>query len=267
MSLARHARDANDTEGILRHEVGRSLVAAHPIRTGDDPDGHRCRPARYAARTRSMRRLDRPHRRGRAAIRQAVAAARHRAQRRAHAVGLEHAHGLYARSDRDRPAQPDGQRQRQALRCDRGEHGNFPVPRSEYAYGEPGEPSGARSEDADLEGGADGALAILGARADLGQPDQHAQPDDGREGPRVVTCARSCAGQSGLLQGRLRPSVGQGLPGDDLQPPSVALRSGERQVHADQHLLPDPSPDLRRGRQPNAVGLERRPAARASSAG
>ena len=31
-----------------------------------------------------------------------------------------------------------------------------------------------------------------------------------------------------------------------------------RQVHADPHLLPDPSPDLRRGRQQHAVDLERR---------
>ena len=43
---------------------------------------------------------------------------------------------------------------------------------------------------------------IWGAGADLGQPDQHPQPDDGREGTRLGGRARAPAGQSGLLQGR-----------------------------------------------------------------
>ena len=46
----------------------------------------------------------------------------------------------------------------------------------------------------------DGALAVLGRRADLGQPDQHAQSDDGREGPGLVHRARAPAG-------RIRPSA------------------------------------------------------------
>ena len=36
----------------------------------------------------------------------------------------------------------------------------------------------------------DGAVALLGRRGDLGQPDQHAQSDDRREGPGLVHVAR-----------------------------------------------------------------------------
>ena len=40
-----------------------------------------------------------------------------------------------------------------------------------------------------------------GDERDLGQPDQHAQPDARREGAGLVHLARPSAGQSGLLQG------------------------------------------------------------------
>ena len=108
----------------------------------------------------------------------------------------------------------------------------------------------------------DGAVAVLGRRADLGQPDQHAQPDVRREGPRLVHLARAPAGESGLLQEGLGPSVGEAVPDRTVQPPSVDVRSEDRQVHADQHVLPDASPGLRRGRQPHAVDERRRPAER-----
>ncbi len=51
----------------------------------------------------------------------------------------------------------------------------------------------------------------------------------------------------------LRPSVGQGVPAGDLHPAPVDARSQDRQDHADPHLLPDPPPRVRRGRQQHAV--------------
>ena len=58
------------------------------------------------ARDREFRRLDRPHRQGRAAVRQAAAAARDRAQPRDHDVGLPAPGVLPARRGVDRPQEP-----------------------------------------------------------------------------------------------------------------------------------------------------------------
>ena len=97
--------------------------------------------------------------------------------------------------------------------------------------------AGARSEDAVVQGRSDVAVALLGRRGDLGQPDQHAQPDVRREGPGLVHLARRPAAQSGFLQEGLRPSVGQGVPAGDLDAASGDGRSEDRQDHADPHLL------------------------------
>ena len=101
----------------------RGVGKAHPVRAGHDTDGPRHQPARLPARAFTFRRLDRPDRRGRAAVCAAAAAAGHRAQRRPYLVGLEHAHGLYARFDRNRPAQPHPLPQWQVVWRDRGQHG------------------------------------------------------------------------------------------------------------------------------------------------
>ena len=61
------------------------------------------------------------------------------------------------------------------------------------------------------------------------------------------------ARQSGFLQGRIQPSLGQGLPAQRGQPALVDLRSGERQVHPDRHVFPDPSSQLRERRQSDTV--------------
>ena len=53
----------------------------------------------------------------------------------------------------------------------------MPVLDPGQSQGDAGEDAGARSEDADVEGRSDVAVAVLGRRGDLGQPDQHAQPD------------------------------------------------------------------------------------------
>ena len=144
------------------------------------------------ARAQPVRRLDRPHRRRRAAVREAGAAAGDRAQRRPHAVGLEHAHGLPARSDR-RPtgASPRSTPTASSTASPEDSTDFVPVldPRTHTATR--GEAPGARPEDAVARRRARCALAVLGAEADLGRPDQQSQPDDGREGAALVRRARA----------------------------------------------------------------------------
>ena len=53
------------------------------------------------------------------------------------------------------------------------------------------------------------------------------------------------AGQSGLLQGGFRSSVGEGLPDRHVGPPARNVRSEDAEVHADQHLLPHPPRPVR----------------------
>ena len=60
-----------------------------------------------------------------------------------------------------------------------------------------------------------------GAEPDLGQPEHHAQPDDGREGPGLVHRQGAPAGKPGFLQAGIEPSVGAGLPAARIRPPSV----------------------------------------------
>ena len=81
-----------------------------------------------------FRRLDRPDRR-RASCRNRSRRGPPGVERNVvdHAVGLGHADGLSARRGRHRPAQPDGQRQRQDLRRDRG----FDRPRAGARSGHP----------------------------------------------------------------------------------------------------------------------------------
>ena len=94
----------------------RGMGAPHPVRAVRRADGeHPGRPARRRA-DQVFRRLDRPHRQGRTAEDQADAAARRRAQRRRHHLGLGRREEVPARPDRVGPAQPDGQRLRPALR-------------------------------------------------------------------------------------------------------------------------------------------------------
>ena len=90
-----------------------------------------------------VRRLDRPHQ-GRRGAARAAASAGPRAQRRHHAVGLGRSQALPARRGLDRPAQPDRQRQRPALRRARAERRLRAGARSEDAHGEPDSAHGAR---------------------------------------------------------------------------------------------------------------------------
>ena len=207
---------------VLRHEAGGRLGAPHPVRAGHEQHGDLDRPRRHAARAQALRRLDRPHRGRRTAGRQAAAPAGPRAQRRHHAVGFLRSQALPARHHRDRQAQADAQRQRPDLRRDREQRPtSFRSSIRSITRRVDLQDAGARSEDAVVQERSDVAVALLGRRGDLGQPDQHAQPDVRREGPGLVHLARRAAAQSGLLQEGLGPSVGQGVPARHLDPAPV----------------------------------------------
>ena len=156
-------------------------------------------------------------------------------------------HHLSARRGLDRPPQSAGQRQRQDLRLARGQHRRRSDARSEDAHGERSCKHPVRDPNTpSSKGERDGAVAVLGRRADLGQPDAQPQSDARREGTRVVHAAHPPDGQSRLLQAGIDASVGQDRFRSTTGGRNLSyLRSGDRQVHADRHLLPHPSPQLR----------------------
>ena len=204
---ARHHGHAHDPEGARRvHELGRGVGAAHPVRTGHDADGQR-RSNRLgtAARAQAVRPTGPT----------AIAAGELPFDKPARPQGIErnvvltlwdwstptaYMHDLIATDRRNPTVNANGK----LYGAPEESTDYVPVldPKTHTASAD--QASGARSEDAVLEGRPDGALALLGRGADLGQPDQHPQPDDGREGPGLVHRARAPAGQSGLLQGRAR---------------------------------------------------------------
>ena len=100
--------------------------------------------------------------------------------------------------------------------------------------------------------------AVLGRRPDLGQPDLDAQPDVRRARPRLVHRARAPAREPGFLSRRIEPPGSESLSDQPIEPSAFDVRPEVRQVHADQHVLLDPSPGVRRGCQPDAVDQWRR---------
>ena len=88
---ARPGLDAQHPRHVQVHELGRGVDAPAPgravRRADDDAAGREFRRGALQV----LRRLDRPHREGRAAVRQAAAPAGRRAQRRDHLLGMEHA--------------------------------------------------------------------------------------------------------------------------------------------------------------------------------
>jgi hypothetical protein len=65
------------------------------------------------------------------------------------------------------------------------------------------------------------AVALLGCRAHLGQPEHHPQPDDGLEGSGLVHREGSSACKPGFLQTGIEPPLGAGLPSARVRPTSV----------------------------------------------
>ena len=159
------------------------LDPAHSVRTGRPQHDRRHQPARVA-RDRAVRRLERSHRQRRSAARTA-ASARHRAERGHHRMGLGGSQGVPARRSVHGPAASDDECQRIDLRRTGAERGLSTGARSRAPHDLARAADGARRSDAANLTRHAAALAQLGERGDLDEPEQRAQSDVRRAGPRL----------------------------------------------------------------------------------
>ena len=233
---------------------GGRLGAPHPVRPGDEQHGDRDRPHRHAACAQAVRRLDRPHRRGRTAGREAAAPAGPGAQRRHHAVGLLRSQALPARHHRDRQAQADAQRQRPDLRRDRelaptssrcSIRSSTRRPTFKMPVRDPKTPSS--KDDPMSPSPYWGEEAIWDSQTSTHNPMYD-------EKGRVWFTSRvgAAANPDFCKKGSDHPSA-KVFPLEASTRHLVDARSEDRQDHADPHLLPDAPSRVRRGRQQHAV--------------
>ena len=138
----------------------------------------------------------------------------HRAQRRHHSVGLGRSEGLPPRRGRPptgaiRPSTRTG-RSTAPLELSAD---YLPVLDPVKQHREPRRADGARSEHPPASPATmPAAVAVLGRRSDLEQQEQRAQPDVRREGPGLDHVGGAPAGEPGVLQGGVEPSVGEAVP-------------------------------------------------------
>ena len=183
-----------------------------------------------------LRRLDRPHRPGRAAAQQPAAAAGRRAQHRRHDVGVGRPEEVPARPDLDRSALSHGQRLRPALRLAGVRDRHAADPRSEDEHGHdlhrarcatptrrrPLGPGHAASPRPMAPSPYWGDEKIWDTRAN-----NHNSMFD-RKGRVWLTATVRGGRQPGLLQEGLRPSLGEALPDRAGEPAARDARSRRR---------------------------------------
>ena len=240
------ARHPHDPGAARRVRLVRGGVdPPRAVRTGGAVHDH---PAHHESRGRAVqvpRRLDRPRREGRAAAQHAAPPPGRRAQHRRDDMRVGRPEQLPPRPDRHRPALPDGQRLRPAVRLARVRHRRLSDPGSEDAHRDDLQGPGARRRHA---GGArararrschaDGTLTLLGRREDLGHEGQQPQRHDRPEGARMVRGRGARPEESGLLQEGLGPSLRQALPAGADEPADHDARPEDDEVHLRRHLLP-----------------------------
>ena len=112
------------------------------------------------------------------------------------------------------------------------------VARSDAQRDEPGEADGSRSADAEFrEHEARRAVAVLGRRGDLEQPDDGSQLRHGQAGSRVGRGARPQASNAGMVSGGIGSSVGEVVPDHSGPAGAGALRSENQRDDHHRHLL------------------------------
>ncbi len=212
-----------------------------------------------------VRRVDRSHRQGRAAVCHAGAPAGRRAQRGRHAARLDEREAVSARPHRQRSPAPHGERLRPALRVARVQLRHAAHARSGEERRHDLQGAGARSADAaqPRPGPCRGtrrpaALALLGQRAYLGHAGQQPQLDVRPRRPALARRVGARRRQPGLVQGRLRPSVGQGVSDGPRRAPSGGAEPEDDEVRLHRDVLLHPSPAVRLRRQRHAVDERRR---------
>ena len=185
VSPARRQGHARDSSVARQVSVDGSRVgAAHPVGSGRPQHDRRHQPARVSCAD-ALCGLERSRGEGRAAA-GAAPPGGSRAKRRDHAMGLGRSEGVPARRSLDRSTQPHCERGRLDLRIARAERGLPAGARSGASHHEPGAADRPRSEHASHFTRHAAALAVLGQRRRLDEPQQRAQPDVRRAGPCVA---------------------------------------------------------------------------------
>ena len=204
------------------------LAAADPVRPGrrQHDAGHVV--ARHGARPGDVRGLVDADREGRGSA-GAAAAAGDRALDRDHRMGLGGPEGVSARRGLDRSAQSAAECERPDLRLARAQRRLPAGARSREEQRQPRAADGPRSGDAAHVARNGHAVAHLGQRSRLDQPQQRPQSDARREGARVADVHRPPGAESRLLQGRIGSSVGEAHAGQQCRRvtwPSTIRRRG-----------------------------------------
>ena len=183
-----------------------------------------------------------------------------RAQHRRHAARLDGREALSPRPHLERSPASHGECERPAVWLagvqlrpaadsrpgqERGHHVQGAGPRSADAA----EPrAGARRRPR-----SDDAVALLGQRADLGDARQQPQLDVRQGRPVVAGRVGARRRQPGVVQGRLLPSVGQGVPDGPRRPSSGGPRPEDDEVRLRRDLLLDAPSAVRLRRQRHAL--------------
>ena len=252
-----HAHDP----AVARHlrQWRRRLEAARavgPVRRDD------ARPADQPRRTglRQLRRVDRPRRQRRPAVRQAVAPRGGRAQHRRDPPRLDGRETLPPRPHLERSPASHGECERPAVRLAGVQLRPAADSRPDQERGHHVQGAGSRSADAaEPRAGArrrprsDDAVALLGQRADLGDPRQQPQLDVRQGRPVVAGGVGARRRQPGVVQGRLLPSVGQGVPDGPRRPSSRGPQPKDDEVRLRRDLLLDAPSAVRLRRQRHAL--------------
>ena len=192
---------------------------------------------RPPARARDVRRLDRSHRRRRSAA-GAAAPARHRAQHRHHAVGLGRSEIVPARFGVDRSPQPAAQSVRADLRRARAELRLRAGARSGEAHGQPRFRCrcAIRTRRRPIPK-MPAPSPYWGDEVIWTSKNNVHNPMLDEKNRLWLTSAVTPSGQSRRLQGGIDASVGEGVSGEQREPPSADVRPADEEADAHQHVL------------------------------
>ena len=260
---ARQQGDAHDPARRSAHfdNSARGLGAAHPVRPGGDQHGQHASAASTPQRAlEDVRRLDRPHRRRRTAVRAS------RSGRRASSATSSHACGTGADPTAYLHDEISTDRRNPTVNANGKIYGStedstdfIPVLDPVHNTASEMQASGARSEDADTRRTLPMAPSPYWGDEPIwdSQTIMHNPMIDEKGRVWFTARIRPPANPDFCKQGSDHPSA-KVFPLKAVEPPAVDVRSEDRQVHADQHLLPDASSEFRRRRQQHAVDQRRR---------
>ena len=268
---ARQQGDAHDSHGA-RHFESSAAAWERRIQSGQASaimvSAHR--PARHAARAGAVRRLDRPHRR------RASCPRRSRRGRKASSATSSSPiwdwadpKGLSARRDLDRQAQSDASTPTASSTARPKRARDFlpvldPVHNTDELRSRCRCAIRTRRLPRTIQAS---RPRPIGARNDLGQPDQRPQPDVRRERPGLVHRSRSRpAADPAFCKAGFQTSVGEAVPAAKFRAPAAAMYDPKtRKFTLDRHLLQHPPSAVRRRTPTTRCGSAAAAAAKSSA--